>query len=553
MSAPSPKEGAIADPARQDPSATGKSGESDPLIGKVISDRFRILAPIARGGMGVVYKAEQAPLGRLVALKILALKSDEEKDPEFRKRFFLEAATVAKLTHPNTVTVFDYGQGDGGLYYIAMELVNGRTLKKVLAQEGPFSAARTVHITKQICRSLREAHRLGVIHRDMKPGNVMLVDRDGEDYVKVLDFGLVKEVDRKEHEEDLTQAGVFMGSPKYMAPEQIQGEQVDARTDIYAVGVMMYEMLCGRVPFQRDNPMQILMDHVREPPPPLSPPAGMPPISPELQAIVMKCLEKKKEERYPDMEALLVALKTAAGEGVPISSASRELDVAISQGSGTPVSGVHTVGPASPAAGMPASPAARSSVAPGPVRSRAPLVALFLLACVALGGVAAWATRSRTSDVPVPSAERASAPAPTGGAPAQSLPSASALPVTPEPAPSRQVAAAHPEPPQTPLAPEPRTLLLSLRSIPAGARVRIGERQYGPTPAQVELVGDLAADGAQLTMVFERVGYRDETVTRTVQGTEMEVSVRLTPIRRSAGSSQSLGDTVVEGYRDSPY
>src|SRR5690606_4293419 len=105
-----------------------------------------------------------------------------------RKRFFLEAATVAKLTHPNTVTVFDYGQGDGGIYYIAMELVNGRTLKKALAQEGPFAPDRAINIAKQICRSLREAHRLGVIHRDMKPGNVMLVDRDGEDYVKVLDF-----------------------------------------------------------------------------------------------------------------------------------------------------------------------------------------------------------------------------------------------------------------------------------------------------------------------------------------------------------------------------
>src|SRR5690606_41265992 len=114
-----------------------KSRGTHPLLGKVVRGRFRLLARIARGGMGIVYRAEQAPLGRLVAVKILSLKHDEEKDPEFRRRFFLEAATVAKLTHPNTVTVFDYGQGDGGIYYIAMELVNGRTLKKALAQEGP--------------------------------------------------------------------------------------------------------------------------------------------------------------------------------------------------------------------------------------------------------------------------------------------------------------------------------------------------------------------------------------------------------------------------------
>src|SRR5262245_24338867 len=184
--------------------------------------------------MGAVYKAEQAPLGRLVAIKVLSPKHEEDKDPEFRKRFFLEAATVAKLTHPNTVTVFDYGQSEA-LYFIVMELLEGVTLKQAMRASGPMPPARAIHIAKQICRSLREAHRLGIIHRDMKPGNVMLLQQgDESDFAKVLDFGLVKDT-AAEEEEDLTQAGVFMGSPKYMSPEQIQGERVDARTDIYSI------------------------------------------------------------------------------------------------------------------------------------------------------------------------------------------------------------------------------------------------------------------------------------------------------------------------------
>ncbi|MDQ3035059.1 MAG: protein kinase [Myxococcota bacterium] len=579
MSVPSPKEQPSSPPVEPDPApaATGKTGESDPLIGKVISDRFRILAPIARGGMGVVYKAEQAPLGRLVAVKILSLKHDEQKDPEFRRRFFLEAATVAKLTHPNTVTVFDYGQGDigrageGGIYYIAMELVNGRTLKKALNHEGPFAPERAANIGKQICRSLREAHRLGVIHRDMKPGNVMLVDRDGEDYVKVLDFGLVKEMNPEDPEEDLTQAGVFMGSPKYMSPEQIQGEHVDGRTDIYAIGVMLYEMMTGRVPFNRENPMQILMDHVREAVPPMATPAGTPPIPPEMQAVVFKCLEKKASERYPDMEALLVALKSGVGDGLGMSSVSREIDLSLSHG-GTPVSGVHTVGPQSPPAGMPSGALPPVSLAPPEEkRSRMPAVFAAVAFLAAAGSVGAWATgaldRSSTSDV---GTVADGAPATVAAAAQQdegegdegegdegegddqgtSAIAATGTETEPETAP----------PVQEEVAPI-RTVMLSLRSIPAGAMVQIGDREYGPTPAQVELVGDLAEEGTELEMVFSRNAYRTTTVTQRVEGDTISVTARLPSIRRGGGGGASTTSTEedpgsarrVEGYRDSPY
>src|SRR5262245_24335155 len=159
------------------PTSSAKN-EPDPLIGRLINGRFKIVSVIARGGMGKVYKAEQAPLGRICALKVLSPKYEGDRDPEFHKRFFLEASTAAKLTHANTVTIFDYGQADDEeLYYIAMEYIEGRTLHRVLREEGPFAEGRAAHIAAQICRSLREAHGMGVVHRDLKPGNIMLSDK----------------------------------------------------------------------------------------------------------------------------------------------------------------------------------------------------------------------------------------------------------------------------------------------------------------------------------------------------------------------------------------
>src|SRR5688500_5166525 len=180
------------DPRGPEPVSRKENGAPDPLVGRVINDRFRIVGLIARGGMGKVYRAVQAPLGREVALKVLNPNYQGDHDPEFHKRFFLEASICSKLTHPNTITIFDYGKTDDDVYYIAMELLEGRTLHRALREEGPFDGERVMHIGRQICRSLREAHGLGVIHRDLKPANVYLVQHgDENDFVKVLDFGLV--------------------------------------------------------------------------------------------------------------------------------------------------------------------------------------------------------------------------------------------------------------------------------------------------------------------------------------------------------------------------
>ena len=282
----------------------------DPMIGQTINERFRITGLLAKGGMGKVYRAEQAPLGRICAIKVLTARSTSEQDADFQRRFFNEASICARLTHPNTVTIFDYGRTDDNVYWMAMEYLEGRTLSRALREEGPFDAARATHIARQICRSLREAHTLGVIHRDLKPANIYLVEHgDERDMVKVLDFGLVKNIEA-EADEDVTQAGIFMGSPKYMAPEQIRGEHVDARTDVYALGVILYEMVSGKVPFDRANQVDILLAHTAQPVPPLAAD-----VDPTIASIIMRCLEKAPEARFVSMDEVLLALKQAVPGG----------------------------------------------------------------------------------------------------------------------------------------------------------------------------------------------------------------------------------------------
>src|SRR4051794_11070185 len=179
------------------------SAETDPLLGRVINDRYKIIEQIGHGGMGRVYRALQKPLDRVVALKVLGAGHD--RDPNFYKRFFLEASVTAKLTHPNTITLYDYGRTEDGIFFIAMEYLAGRTLSQAMQQDGTLSQERVIHIAQQICRSLREAHALGIIHRDLKPANVILLrQHDDHDFVKVLDFGLVKFFSGDNAEGDIT-------------------------------------------------------------------------------------------------------------------------------------------------------------------------------------------------------------------------------------------------------------------------------------------------------------------------------------------------------------
>jgi len=287
--------------------------QPDPLLGRTINDRFLVTGLLARGGMGKVYRAEQAPLGRPCALKVLNPNYAGEADPEFHRRFFLEASIASKLAHPNTVTIFDYGRTDDDVYYMAMELLEGQTLHRAIREAGSLGEERALHVAKQVCRSLREAHQIGVIHRDLKPANIFLVEHgDEKDYVKVLDFGLVKNLNEKP-DDQLTQTGLFMGSPKYMAPEQIQGNPVDARTDIYSLGIILYEMLTGKVPFDRTTSVSILMAHVNEPPPPMRQMKPDLVVSPAVEHMVMRAIAKDPSHRFSSMDELIAAIKIAQG------------------------------------------------------------------------------------------------------------------------------------------------------------------------------------------------------------------------------------------------
>jgi serine/threonine-protein kinase len=293
-------------------SEAGNSG-SDPLVGRVLNGRFDIQEPIGEGGMGKVYRAIQTPLGRQVAVKVLHPTLPSSQDPSFQRRFLAEAALTARLHHPNTVTVIDYGQSEDGIYFLAMEYLEGRTLAQVLTETGPLAWQRAISIAQQICRSLKEAHAAGVVHRDLKPANIFLCSDGDSDLVKVLDFGLVKTIsgDGATPEVEHTQRGTFIGSPQYMSPEQARN-QSDVRSDVYSLGVLLYHMLAGRPPFVSSDYVELLFAHHRQPVPTFEqvrPDLALPP---PLEAVVRKCLEKNPQARYQSMGEVLEALKQAA-------------------------------------------------------------------------------------------------------------------------------------------------------------------------------------------------------------------------------------------------
>ena len=276
----------------------------DPWIGKLVQGRFRVEDRLGAGGMGVVYKAEQVAMRRPVALKML--HPQLVQDAEVVTRFENEAAACSKLTHPNTITVHDFGQAEDGSLFIAMEYIAGRSLEQELRTSGALPWERAVKIAIQICASLAEAHGHGIVHRDLKPGNIMLFERAGSpDTVKVLDFGIAKiceGVGGVDQRQALTRTGMVFGTPQYMSPEQIKGEKVGPRSDLYAVGVILYEMLTGDLPFSAETPMGMLTKHLLELPRPLRQalPSLQAPAS--LERIVMAAMAKEPDERPASME-----------------------------------------------------------------------------------------------------------------------------------------------------------------------------------------------------------------------------------------------------------
>jgi len=282
----------------------------DPLIGKVLSERYRIVRKIGEGGMGAVYQAEHALIEKKIALKILF--QDLTRRPDLIARFLQEAKSASRIGHENVIDISDFGQSPEGLVFIAMEFLDGQDLGKTLKQVGAMPWDRARPILMQIAKGLRAAHGNGIIHRDMKPENVYLIQREGRpDFVKVLDFGIAKIVNDDAGGPALTQTGMIFGTPEYMSPEQAQGSTPDHRVDVYAVGCIMYHMLTGQVPFTADNFMGILTKHLLEQP---VPPRKRRPdleITPEVEAICLRAMEKERDKRFPDMDAFYRALGAA--------------------------------------------------------------------------------------------------------------------------------------------------------------------------------------------------------------------------------------------------
>ncbi len=303
------------------PSPAPESTGATRLVGTTVGGRYKVTSLLGEGGMGAVYLVEHILMRKRMALKVL--NAELSKNREMVARFEREAMAAAHLEHPNVVAATDLGFTDDGALFLVLEFIDGKSLRDVLGF-GPLSAARVIHIARQIASALQRAHSVGIVHRDLKPENVMIMNRDGDpDFVKVLDFGLAKirlealVDDISQRSETLTKYGTIFGTPAYMAPEQAAGGEVDGRTDLYALGAVMYELLTGWVPFDADDPSVILRQQILAPVPPMAQKAPSVKVPPALEAMVMKLLEKNPDNRHKDARQLLDALADlAAAEGL---------------------------------------------------------------------------------------------------------------------------------------------------------------------------------------------------------------------------------------------
>jgi serine/threonine-protein kinase len=492
------------------------------LIGQILGDRYHVLERIGEGGMGTVYLCEHVALGKRVAVKVL--RSEFSRDEELVRRFQQEARAASQIGQENIVDVIDFGRTPEGSMYFAMEALEGESLAKIMRREGKLPLERAFPILGQLCKALGAAHARGIVHRDLKPENVIVLRRDdGSDFVKVLDFGISKN-GRGPETARITRAGSIIGTPEYMAPEQAAATTVDHRCDIYALGVLAYEMVTGVLPFQGETPLATLLKHQSEPPEP--PRKRRPDLPQEAETLILRALVKRPDGRQQTMAEVAADVSQALG--------------AIGLGPVyTPVLGTATVSaapPPPPPSGTarfesfprPASrggtialppdetppeiaPPRPPSTPPPPTfdrarrRSRAILLGGFSAAAAVAVGVAAGV-------VPF---GRAVAPAPLQ--PAVPPPASSAAP---EPAP---VVAPMPMPD----APAPGHVRVTLRSVPAGADVFEGRAKIGVTPLDVEI-----EEGQGAEFRFVRPGYR--SLSRRVQSADGLVEVRLARATRSA-------------------
>jgi serine/threonine-protein kinase len=347
---------------------------SDPLVGSVVAERYKVERRLGEGGMGAVYLAEHVVLEKTVALKVL--HEDYSRRPDLVERFLHEAKAASRIRHEHVIDITDFGQTENGNVFFAMEFLEGRDLAHEIVAGGALSWPRALEVMRQLCSALQAAHDVGVVHRDLKPANIYLISRlERSDYVKVLDFGIAKLTDLEEAGQKLTRTGMVFGTPEYMSPEQARGDKPDRRVDVYAAGCILFELLTGTVPYQGDSFMGILTKHLFDPIPDLaarmapgSVPAGLP-------AVLQRALAKDRNERFAEMSELAAALE-GLGEPQPAAPPARAVTPTVKVGS-------------------------HVEAKPVPVSLRA--VALVLALAVVVGTVVFFVLRPKR-DVPVPAA-----------------------------------------------------------------------------------------------------------------------------------------------------
>src|SRR6266545_289430 len=297
----------------QSPAAVSPLSASGALTGRTLDQKYYLESKLGVGGMGTVYRARRLLIGDMVAVKVL--QPDQVADPQAVERFRREAQTAARLKHPNVAAVYDFGVSREGLNYLVMELAEGESLRSLVERQGTLAETDAAEIIRQVCAALDEAHRQGVVHRDIKPENILVHATTAGLHVKVLDFGIAAL--RDVNAGRLTRTGAVVGTPHYMSPEHCLGEELDGRSDIYSLGIVLFEMLTGVVPFDSPTPTAIVVKHVNEPPPP--PRTLNPKISPAVESVALRALEKRRDARPQTAGEMARELIAAAGSAGMIS------------------------------------------------------------------------------------------------------------------------------------------------------------------------------------------------------------------------------------------
>jgi tRNA A-37 threonylcarbamoyl transferase component Bud32 len=519
----------------------------DPLVGRTVAGRYKVIKLLGEGGMGQVYLAEHSAIEKRIALKVL--RAEYAHKGEIVTRFQQEAISASRIKHPNVLDVFDFGQLENGCFYLAMEFLDGNDLADELQRSRVLTAPRALPIALQICRALSAAHAKGVVHRDMKPENVFLQrTADGEEIVKIVDFGIAQlkpsneEAAAQSTHRRLTRTGMIFGTPEYMAPEQASGKHADLRCDVYAVGIILYELFTGAVPFTGETFLGVLTKHLSETPPAMRTVFPDVQVSPELEAVVQRALAKDPAHRYQNMNELAAAL-VATPEGhyaalrgpysmVGADGRSSALPVGAQHPTAPQFAGVPSTlreagGPGTPggrgatAVTLPREPTGVSASAEtqtgGEAVTRIPTkgpsgvaVALSVLGVLVVGGgAAAYLARAGETPAAVPSTAQAKQPEPP--------------PVAPEPPPVAPSASVAPAPPSATAPAAPAGVTLDVVTEPPGAQVlKNGFQVCDAAPCQV-----IAAPNEQLELSAKKDALSGKA--KVLAQKDQKVTIKLSP------------------------